>query len=119
MADELRISALLDVELSTGVKINKRFNATLDVSGDVATYNVQEVGTTEETLTISADLTTGGYVLAKNLDDTNYVEIGSTTGVYDIKLKAGEFALWRHNSAAIYAKADTAAIDLEYVVVED
>ena len=39
-------------------------------------------------------------------DATNFVEVGSTTGVYDIKLLAGEFALYRHNSATVYAKAD-------------
>lgn len=118
MADELKVSAGLICELSSGAKISKRYHATLDVSGDCITYGVQEVGTSEEEITQGADLGTPGYLILKNLDGTNYIEVGSTTGVYDIKLLAGEIALYRHNSATIYAKADTAACDLEYTLIE-
>ncbi|MFC1924291.1 hypothetical protein ACFLXA_02875 [Chloroflexota bacterium] len=119
MADELKVAAMLSCTLSSGAQQKKRYHATLDVTGDCMTYGVQEIGTSEEEVTQGADLGTPGYVIAKNLDDTNYVEIGSTTGVYDIKLKAGEIALWRHNSATIYAIANTAACDLEHIIIED
>ncbi len=58
-------------------------------------------------------------MLIVNLDSTNYVEIGSTTGVYDIKIKAGEFALYRHNSATVYGKATAAPCNVEYCLIED
>jgi len=118
MANELKVTCGLSFAKG-GAKTRRNVNATLDVTGDVFTQEIQSVGTSEEELAQGADLGTPGYVLAKNLDGTNYVEIGSTTGVYDIKLEAGEVALWRHNSATLYAKANTAACLVEYIIVED
>lgn len=118
MADELKISAKLSCTLSSGAGISKRYQATLDVSGDCFVHGTQSVGTSEEEITQLADLGTPGYMLIKNTDSTNYVEVGSTTGVYDIKLLAGEIALYRHNSATVYAKANTAACLVEYTLIE-
>ncbi|MGW8177227.1 MAG: hypothetical protein ACWGQW_00300 [bacterium] len=118
MADELKISYTVSFS-KDGANFNRSKTITIDVSGDSYTSGVQNIGTTEESLTLVPDLTTPGFVILTNLDATNYVEIGSTTGVYDIKLKPGESVLYRHNSSTIYAKANTAAINLEYTVVED
>lgn len=118
MADELTLVVALT--FSKGGAENQRSESIqVDVTGDAFTHEIQEVGTTEEELAQGADLGTPGYLFIKNLDSTNYVEVGSTTGVYDIKLKAGEIALYRHNSATIYAKADTAACKVEYWLIED
>lgn len=78
----------------------------------------QEIGTTEEALDIPADIGTLGYVLIINLDSTNFVEIG-LTGSYTIKLKAGEFCLFRADSNSLYGKADTAAVDIQMYGFED
>jgi hypothetical protein len=102
-----------------GASVTKSKSLNVTVTGDAFTHAVQEVGTVEEELVQGADLGTPGYVYIINLDSTNYVEIGSTTGVYQIKLKAGEFALFRHNSSTIYAKANTGACNVEYLIVED
>ena len=118
MADEISIVVHL-LFSKGGANLDKSENILVSVTGDAFTHAVQEVGTTEEALAQSADLGTPGYMLVKNLDSTNYVEIGSTTGVYDIKLKAGEVALYRHNSATVYAKANTAACKVEYSLIED
>jgi len=118
MSNELSITAKLNFSKG-GAKVTRAITDLIDVTGDAFTHQIQSVGTTEEELAQGADLGTPGYVLAINLDATNYVEIGSTTGVYDIKLKAGEIAVWRHNSATIFAKADTAACLVEYIIAED
>lgn len=117
MSDELRIRVIFSFSKS-GAKVSRSENISVDVTGDAFTHEVQSVGTTEEALAQGADLGTPGYILIKNLDATNYVEVGSTTGVYDIKLLAGEIALYRHNSATIYAKANTAACLVEYALIE-
>ena len=117
MANELRIGIVLGF-LKSGATLNRSFNKEITVTGDAFTHGVQEVGTSEEELAQGAEVGTPGYVLVINLDSTNYVEIGSTTGVYDIKLLAGEAALYRHNSATIYARANTAACKVEYIVIE-
>jgi hypothetical protein len=118
MANELNIMAGLSFNKGGG-SITKRDNVVLTVTGDSYTSNIQSIGITEEEVVQGADLGTPGYVYLKNLDPTNYIEIGSTTGVYDIRLKAKEVALYRHNSATIYAKANTAACLLEYIIIED
>ena len=118
MANELSVSVRISFSKSNS-KISRASTASIDVTGSEFTHQVQVVGTTEEEIAQGADVGTPGYVWAKNLDATNYVEIGSTTGVYDIKLKAGEIALWRHNSATLYGKANTSAVRLEYIIIED
>lgn len=117
MADEL--SLLVRLAFSKGgASVTRAESIKVTVTGDAFSHEVQSVGTAEEELAQGAELGTPGYILIKNLDSTNYVEVGSTTGVYDIRLKALEVALYRHNSATVYAKANTAACLVEYVLVE-
>lgn len=118
MADELTLSGSVRY-----VKGNVNFSRTLadqvTVTGNVLAHNIQNIGTAEETLGIG-EVTLSGYAIFLNLDSTNYVELGKATGVYSIKLKAGEFAILRLDSwAAAYAKANTAAVDLEYYLFSD
>ena len=118
MANEL--SLIVNLSFSKGgAKVVKQASKQVTVTGDAFTHGVQAIGTSEEEIVQGADLGTPGYIFIINLDSTNYVEIGSTTGVYDIKLKAGEFALYRHNSATVYGKADTASCNVEYCLIED
>ena len=68
------------------------------------------------------ELTTAGYAQFTNLDSTNYVEIGiDDTGTFEplVKLKAGEAAILRLTTNAPYARANTAAVDLDYLIFED
>lgn len=79
------------------------------------------VGTSEATITFDTNVADAGYLVLINRDDTNYVEIGFATTVYVMKLKAGESAVLRlaPSVSAIYAKANTAAIELQYKLFED
>ena len=55
-------------------------------------------------------------------DDTNFIEVGATTGVYTIKILPGEFALFRHakdETVTVLALADTGNVDVEYFIFED
>ncbi|KKM19636.1 hypothetical protein LCGC14_1653560 [marine sediment metagenome] len=117
MAGKLAISARLVYD-KNGANTRRSEGISVDVAGDSFTHEIQSVGTSEEELAQGVDLGTPGYVYLKNLDGTNFVEIGSTTGVYDVKMLAGEIALYRHNSASIFAKADTAACLVEYTIIE-
>jgi hypothetical protein len=102
----------------SGAKTSRTENIKVDVTGDSFTHEIQSVGTSEEELAQGADLGTPGYIFLKNLDSTNYVEVGSTTGVYNLKLLAGEVAIYRHNSATVFAKANSSACLVEYLLVE-
>ncbi|MBT8200072.1 MAG: hypothetical protein KJO36_06110 [Acidimicrobiia bacterium] len=83
----------------------------------------QSIGTTHETITVSGDMTTEGWCLIKNLDTTNYVEIGRDVGAsfYPVmRLRATEFALFRWSpGVTLYAKADTAACVISKVLLDD
>jgi hypothetical protein len=68
------------------------------------------------------EITTVGLAWFRNMDSTNYVEIGYDDSGFKklIKLKAGEqFGPVRLAQSAPYAQADTAAVDLEYMLIED
>jgi len=86
---------------------------------------VQTVGTTEEAIGGLTDLTTFGWAWIKNLDTTNYVEIGPDSGgtagtmVSMMKLLAGEYALFPVTPGiTLKARANTAAVDLDVNVLE-
>ena len=117
MSNELSITAKLYFSKG-GAKVRKVLSFTDDVTGDSFISAVQSIGTVEEELAQGADLGTPGWVWVKNLDSDNYVEFGATTGVYTIKIKAGKANLWYHDSATIYAKANTAAVLVDYCIVE-
>ena len=117
MANELSLSVSLAFSKG-GASVARSEGIQVTVTGDAFSHEVQEIGTVEEALAQGSELGTPGYIFIKNLDSTNYVEIGSTTGVYDIKLKAGEVCLYRHNSATVYAKSNTATCNVEYVLIE-
>lgn len=73
-----------------------------------------DVGTSEETIAFG-DIT-ARYCFFKNLDSTNFVQIGFSTGVYGIKLLAGETAIFPLlTSATVYAKADTSSCTLQVI----
>lgn len=81
---------------------------------------VVNVGTTEETLSFG-DLSTVGIIEIVNLDATNYVELGFSTGVYGDKLSAAKYIPHRYErngSATFYVKANTAACNIRVIAYE-
>lgn len=118
MAQELSVQAALAFSKS-GASASKIFaTAYFDVSGSVYIQNTAAIGTSDETLALG-DVTTIGWVYAKNTDATNYVLLSADGTLYNIKLKPGEVFLGRWNGAAIHAKANTAPCNLESLIVSD
>lgn len=119
MADELTISAFMrfvkgakDVQLS-------RQSQQFDVTGTAFIRGTQIVGTSEEALT-KGEVSTPGCILIINLDPTNFVSIRAATGTANcIKIKPGEFALFRFAATAPFIIADTASCEVEYFLIED
>lgn len=122
MADELTVAATLTVTKSPSPTVSLSSGSiSVTVSGSRHIHNIQNVGTSEEALQIGDLSGVLGWCLMINRDATNYVKVRSGTGATDlIRLEAGEPALFRLDPAlAPYVIADTAACDLEYVIVED
>jgi hypothetical protein len=93
--------------------------ATYDQAAAGAQAGIQNIGTSDETLT-DTNLTNKGWLYMRNLDDTNFVEWGFTNA-YGGKMEATEtVGPFRTNTAAdIHLKADTAACDVQYLWLED
>ena len=101
----------------TGIGVVEKYITQTGVDHQAGT---QSVGTTEETVSWIADIGDEGYIFLRNLDPTNYVQFGFSTGVYGMRLKAGEFAVFRlEPGATLYARANTAAVNIQYIVYED
>ena len=83
---------------------------------------VQNIGTTHEALDVGSLSTVAGPMYLYNRNATNYVEIGlviSTVFTAFFRVGPEEVAFVpRVSDLAIYAKANTAACDLEYWIAE-
>lgn len=120
MADEIKLTANLKVE-NTGAKLERRSGTlSLDQTGDKATYTIQTIANTATALE-QGSVGTPGLCWLKNLDATEYVEIGYTSGSFLplVKLKPGEVAILRFNQATPQGKAQTTSIRLEILLIED
>ncbi len=119
MANELSVTASAS-ETKNGATFSATYTKTITITGDTPVSVVQSIGTSDETLALG-EIATLGWLIAKNLDATNYLQLGHTSGTYSIKLKAGEFCSFRVGSGmtAIHALANTGACLLQYLLLPD
>jgi hypothetical protein len=119
MANELTVAAFL--KFATGTKLAQFNKGPLQftVSGGDYVQGSQTVATSEEALN-KGDITTPGVCLIFNRDATNFVKVRGASGAVDcIKIKPGEFALFRHSGTAPFVIADTGSCEIEYLLIED
>ena len=119
MADELSVRGSITFAGITGGAqgfTTPAIAKTISMTGTNVYSGTQDIGTTEETVTIG-EISTLGYILILNLDSTNFVEVG-LTGSYTIKMPAGGFAVFPANGT-IYAKADTAICKIQVWAFEE
>jgi hypothetical protein len=118
MANELTVSMSMQFRKGTVATGMSKTGMEITVAGDQVTHNIQEIGTTQEALDMG-DITAPGYAFFYNHDATNPVELRSGTGAADmIRLKPLEFCCFRLEATAPYAIATTAAVQLEYMIIE-
>lgn len=92
-----------------------------DQASPIAAGTVQSIGTSTNCEFVAlGDVTTAGLTWFRNMDSTNYIDIGTGTGtsfVAFIRLGPGKPALcWLHPTNAPSAKANVAACNLWYQV---
>ena len=121
MANELKIRTGLWLTKGNVKETIAETDKYITVSGDHVVHQTQEIGFAAAEALNVGEITTVGWAYFRNLDSTNFVEIGyDDSGFKDLlKLKAGEWCICRLSQNAPYAKADTAAVDLEYIRIED
>lgn len=117
MADEITINA--SMRLTNGNFKNVWTPGTLTVDQATArggNPGCVNIGTSEEAISFG-DLTTPAWIFIQNLDATNYVTWGPTSGGAMVavgKLLPGEFALYRMAaSVTLRMQANTAACNVE------
>ena len=120
MANEITIN--LKMSVANGFLTQRMDPGTLfaDMSGTAAAGGAQDIGTSGEAIDVG-DVATAGYAFFRNCGPTNFVELGTgtTTFVAFAKLKAGEAGLFRLGTNAPTARANTAAVKLQYLILAD
>lgn len=116
MANELSVRFQLSYANGSDAFSLNNITQEKDVAATPRVQGVQDIGTTEEAIILGDVAADGGAFYARNLDATNYVEIG-LTGSYVIKLKPGEFCfLSGVSDKDLFARANTAAVKLAYAL---
>ena len=107
--------------VSAGLTLAAAPTLSITLAGNNLQGNVQSIGITSEIITLT-DVGTSGYVFLKNLDATNFVSIAQTNpavaAAAGIKLLAGEWCFFPTPLTALYAIADTGAVDLQIIFCE-
>lgn len=125
MADEINYS--LSIQFDKGnISIKREAQRqSVSVAGDAYSAQVQSIPTTAggTAVAIASAVGTKGYAFFRNLDATNFVTLGVHDGSANYfafaKLKPGEAGMIRLASSTIYALADTGAVLLEAIIIED
>lgn len=120
MADELTIDIGIraykpDSKIDTAREGVASF--TCDLNSDIVAGNTQSIPTTAAgtAIVLSAGLSAGAVAFFRNLDGTNYLEIGRQVGgtFYEVaKLGPGMPALIPIASTGLYARSNTSACKL-------
>lgn len=100
------------------IAISSSFNLTM--TGDDMVQSTQIIGTSAELVTFGDITGAPGLVIIKNVDPTNFLELGGDSGltVFKTKLLPGQFTIFQPSSATLYAKADTASVRLIVIATE-
>jgi len=111
MANELTIS--LRINYSKGGAKFERDTGTsqITIAGTAIANGVRSASTSWTSQSIVA---APGYVYVKNLDATNYLELGPDGSASAVKLLAGQWCLFPVAGTALYTRANTAAVDFEF-----
>ena len=118
MADEITIVQKLTYEKGGSKFQIPSTTINVDAAGTNWIHNVQSIGTGSHEAISVGDVSSAELFYFKNLDATNYVDIGTdNTGTFipAIRVKAGKEG-WIPcvSTNALYAKANTASVNLEY-----
>ena len=101
--------------LPVEIPLEKRF---ADMTGDIYNKGQQSIGLTAEVIAKPADMSTIGFVYVKNIDATNFIEIGNDADNPSIKLLAGQSFSGPWGATNVSCKADTAACLIDFLIIE-
>lgn len=120
MANEINLSGQVSAT-KNGFSVSASASKPVTMTGDDMIQTTQLIGNAAAELLVFGEITGAPSVLMiKNLDATNYIEVGGDSGltVFKIKIPAGHFAIFQPTSANVYAQANTAAVRAAIVATE-
>ena len=99
-----------------GINSRQRHNMT----GSDMVQATQTIGLTAELLILGDIAGAPRQLVIKNLDTTNFIEVGgdSSLTVFKIKVRPNDCCVFEPSSGTVYAKADTAACPVQIVAIE-
>ena len=114
MANEIQVTTKLYSSKGGASTANATHNWTANMSGSDLITLTQVIGTTEESLSVGPDVGAPYAVELVNLDSTNYIEFGFSTGTYVSRIPAGQSMLIPYvaSGVTVYLKANTAACNI-------
>lgn len=122
MANEITYAVSLASTKSTAVLSSGSISDTIDMSGTYGATETQLIGTSNEALSFNTtDITGDVHLVIRNNDSANYVEIFKDSGNTHLlsKLNAGEScSLRRVPSSSLYARANTAAVSIQFWILQ-
>jgi hypothetical protein len=121
VANEISVSITLGVTKGF-LSIAKDVSVKADMAGTHHSAGAQTIGTSDEQIVFGSDVATAGFCWFRNLDATNYVDVGVHDGggtfIAFGRLMPGQAALMPLATLSVYAKANTAAVVLEFELIE-
>lgn len=119
MADEIKLSSLVSFAKGGRSAEFGLLGQEIDMAGTDYVRATQTIGTTAEAL-MTGDMGNCGVLCIKNLDATNFVNLRAGSGGADVaKIKAGECFTLRLATNTPFAIANTAPVEVEYLLLED
>jgi len=130
MANEISVQVGLTVQnpSTTGALASlnvpsRAVSITQNTAAPASTGGTQTIGFAAHEALVVTDITTLGVAFFRNRDAANFVEIGVDVGAtfYPlVRLNAGEsYVLRLSQGITVYAQADTAAVILERIILDD
>ena len=115
MANEIRLGFSMSYS-KNGATLTRAETDEVTQTGDAFIHSIQTITTSNVALVEPDAITTLGYIFVKNLHSTQYCDVGLTDS-FTIRLLAGQFAIFPA-AGAIFAKAEGASTNVEYIIFE-
>ena len=119
MAQTLKVQASIRNDTDGGFVGSQSFTVTTTGNGSWSS-KASVSSAAEEEWTIDTQIGDAGFCVIRNLDATNYLQVGFATGVYYLRIKAGQCAAFplEPGVASLFLKANTAAVVAQVYVAE-
>jgi hypothetical protein len=119
MSDGLTLLAKL-TNIKDGVTTLQNFTDTFTITNSPIVSAIQSIPTSWTAINLGS-VTSLGYIIYKNLNDTNYLELSADSGGANplVKAKALDFGMFRLTGSTLFARSNTTACLFSYTIISN